>query len=473
MPDRERKEKSRHKRTKHTRPRATCCQLLKRMFSLATHVVLNLPVPQPGAANPRRRLLEAVDKPHCNISSHAARSHADHWKPHPHSIPHLPNFARTRIALLLVGEAFRSGVSGQGRGGRGVNRPCNMSSSVSQQAASESYVAHVIKPLHALGAQVDVLFTVSRCEQGGGTEDQVLRLLSKWVGERRVVATKVVAVNGVGDGWYHGYRLLEEHMQASGVMYDFVFQSRHDIVLEWPLLKFPANFSKLLFQSRPGWTRWDSNSVSGLPADYRASASDADRASPPLFPTRLDPIARWDCSRIRGEMGSEQAMALGWEGMPDRLLGSACSKRLCDLKAGDLMLWVPRSHLLGVIRHLGDDHRFEANDEPIQGEEIAVKVGHYQHKWERPQRWEMSSSRYTHGFIEHFVLGKGWWTAVDFDRGYDAANIGFMWPHYEWEEQPQYWRYTRSPLQGDCNPHCICELHSDPDGNPHCKISDR
>merc|ERR1712216_890705 len=64
----------------------------------------------------------------------------------------LPSFTNKRLALLLLGEAFRGGISGQGRGGRGVDRPCNLTSAKPQQEASESHLEHVIRPLRQLDA---------------------------------------------------------------------------------------------------------------------------------------------------------------------------------------------------------------------------------------------------------------------------------------------------------------------------------
>ena len=70
--------------------------------------------------------------------------------------PLIDHLSGTRVAVLLIGDAFRSRHGGESR--------CNVNSTTAQREASLSYVERVIEPLEALGANVDVIFTFPRCE---------------------------------------------------------------------------------------------------------------------------------------------------------------------------------------------------------------------------------------------------------------------------------------------------------------------
>jgi hypothetical protein len=123
-----------------------------------------------------------------------------------------------RVALLLIGEAFRSGL---GRGSAD-DLPCNASSMSDQWSAAKSYRRNVIEPLVAHGATVDVLFTFPRCPVANDSHHLMLQV-RQWF-EPHVVAQRLVRSSDLGDGWRHGYRLLRAHYGDNPP--DFVLQAR-------------------------------------------------------------------------------------------------------------------------------------------------------------------------------------------------------------------------------------------------------
>ena len=156
-------------------------------------------------------------------------------------------FSARRVALLLVGQAFRAA---------GHSACVDSPPSVrSQQEVAEGYVSRVCRPLEDLGARVDVLFTFPRCEgrgSGGPATPSRTSLLSQmrsWYG-KRVAAVWEIDSMGAGDGLAHGHLLLSSHARLRNVSYDYVLQARHDVMLTQPITAWPADFRKVLFEQQ-------------------------------------------------------------------------------------------------------------------------------------------------------------------------------------------------------------------------------
>ena len=138
-------------------------------------------------------------------------------------------FSRTRVAVLLMGQAFRTPKS------RSTDKSstCAVASYEAQRMASQSVLTQVILPLEARGSLVEVLYTFPPCglSAKGAT---MLNSLETWYSPR-VVARRIVRSRHAGHSWQLAYMLLRDHMalqphgRVSG--YDFVFSVRHDILL--------------------------------------------------------------------------------------------------------------------------------------------------------------------------------------------------------------------------------------------------
>ena len=197
---------------------------------------------------------------------------------------HQPAF---RVALLLVGGAFRSK---EVNGNEGRDHLCNASSLSAQREATMSYVERVVVPLEEMGAAVDVVMTFPKCATADSahpnspnypvldtdrnlvvintfsdpkqTQQQIAtarscperqicsllsKKLSKWFWPRSVVIqpTRSVALH---DGWLQAHQLLKRRMAVTGVSYDFVLQSRHDLRINRNITTWGANMTKLLFE---------------------------------------------------------------------------------------------------------------------------------------------------------------------------------------------------------------------------------
>ena len=164
-----------------------------------------------------------------------------------------------RVAILLVGDAFRS-IKDHGATGR----VCDSSSIDAQREASVSYVDRVAHPLEALGATVDVIMTFPMCAtrnesgprhdqaaggicEGGAVCKELSRRMRDWFSPRRVVS-HAIRSKTLADGWLQAHRFLKRHMSASNVTYDYVLQSRHDLRINRDITGWRANLSKLVFE---------------------------------------------------------------------------------------------------------------------------------------------------------------------------------------------------------------------------------
>ena len=153
-------------------------------------------------------------------------------------------FHATRVALLLLGEAFRSGV-----GHLGVDVPCNASNAAAQEIASRSFVERVVLPLETLGATVRIIFTFPHCGDSAGASarhDKLLDSMLSWFGRERVAAYRTVRPMGLPSSWLAAYDLLE----STGEAFDYVLRARHDLHIALPLPDWPVAFEQLLFEDK-------------------------------------------------------------------------------------------------------------------------------------------------------------------------------------------------------------------------------
>lgn len=159
-------------------------------------------------------------------------------------------FAGARVALLLVGQAFRGAAQGECETGEHAV--------AEQRELASLYVRHVCEPLEALGASVGVIYTHPLC----AAPDATARLgesLRRWYdgdgGDGRlprVLATQAVRSASMGDGWSRAWRLYERHVyRTNGTAFDFVLHARHDLAVLRPLTEWPvADFGKMLFEQQ-------------------------------------------------------------------------------------------------------------------------------------------------------------------------------------------------------------------------------
>ena len=159
-------------------------------------------------------------------------------------------FSGSRVALLLVGQAFRGASHGAC-----VDSPLSVRS---QREVAHAYVSRVCRPLEALGAQVEVLFTFPRCERRGGSgatsaprrpSYSLLSQMRSWYG-KRVAAVWEIDSMGPADGLAHGHLLLSSRSRLRNVSYDYVLQARHDVMLTQPITAWPTDFRRVLFEQR-------------------------------------------------------------------------------------------------------------------------------------------------------------------------------------------------------------------------------
>jgi hypothetical protein len=166
----------------------------------------------------------------------------------PPQIDHSSTFASSRVAVLMLGGAFRSG-NKSAHGGASDDGACDPSpySVAAQREASLSVVERVIKPLEAALAHVDVLLSLPHACVMAAEAIPLVPLLRSWYAPH-VVAERAVASLGIGYAWQQAYRLLEHHAHATNVTYDYVLHSRHDLYIERSILTWPvANFDRILF----------------------------------------------------------------------------------------------------------------------------------------------------------------------------------------------------------------------------------
>jgi hypothetical protein len=149
-------------------------------------------------------------------------------------------FANKSVALLLVGDAFRKG------GGGKNDTPCHVRSYESQREASLSYVTNVIRPLVALGATVEVVYTFPRCDSFSDTRT-MRSAMHDWFAPY-VTRSWTTRTDDMDDGWRKGYRVLRSRVEVRNESFDYVLQGRHDVLVERPITTWPADFSKVLFE---------------------------------------------------------------------------------------------------------------------------------------------------------------------------------------------------------------------------------
>ena len=149
-----------------------------------------------------------------------------------------------RVALLMMGDAFRTGGSSGGNA-------CNMSRSslLGQRDATNTHIRNLVRPLEA-HASVHTLLVLNRCPQATASYQQaVASTLCRWYRSAGASATSsVVDSPDMSIGWKRAHQLLIQLERQQGGPFDFVLQARHDIALEKPLNMWPADFTRLLFE---------------------------------------------------------------------------------------------------------------------------------------------------------------------------------------------------------------------------------
>ena len=136
-------------------------------------------------------------------------------------------FANRTVALLLLGEAFRSGSGGE------RDTPCQVSSINAQHEATQSYLHNVIRPLERLGARAEVLFTFPWCGNASTTR-QLRGVLEAWLAPH-VVHTHTERSPHFDGAWAMAYRMLLRHMDRRAAPYDYVLHARHDLYIDVPI----------------------------------------------------------------------------------------------------------------------------------------------------------------------------------------------------------------------------------------------
>ena len=313
---------------------ATACQLVGMLaLSLSALAALvystvrgqvALPHEDSAAALPMRRLVQ-LQVP---ATRPAAETAAAPGAPSSRSL-----FDGARVAVLLTGQAFRTAK----RKSVDPSGVCVNASYEAQRTASQSIVTNVIEPLEDLGANVEILYTFPSCDTflHRGLTTLLQKALDGWLGVHRVVSRRVVQSRNVGHSWQQAFMLLAEHMslQRPRRDYDFVFSVRHDLQLLKPLTNWSANLSKLNFLGE-------------------------------FHPDAEDGAVTLDC-----EPDSEALI--------DKCTGTLC---WCAPKAQDKLLWVPRSMLPSVLKHLVHDD------------------------WEHPVNHRRGDSSFNpHYFVQHYL----------------------------------------------------------------------
>jgi hypothetical protein len=106
------------------------------------------------------------------------------------TLPHPRSVRDKLVALLLVGQTFRS-PSRNGNPGlpTATAHPCSHSNITwrGQREATLSYKVNILDELVAAGAEVLVLMTVPRC-----SSPHFLRALLEWLGPRKARATACI-----------------------------------------------------------------------------------------------------------------------------------------------------------------------------------------------------------------------------------------------------------------------------------------
>ena len=136
-----------------------------------------------------------------------------------------------KIAVLLIGETFRSPGLGQG--------PCTATSVDAQQEATTSYHNNVVLPLRKTN-EVHTFITISECPLANYSA-----AMQKWMPHSTV---EVIKSRDMEDGWRKGYLLVRRYMRTHGIQFDFIFQGRNDIMIPESITLWPSNWSSMLFE---------------------------------------------------------------------------------------------------------------------------------------------------------------------------------------------------------------------------------
>jgi hypothetical protein len=142
-------------------------------------------------------------------------------------------FNTTSIALLLVGEMFRN---------RG-HVPCVPSNESirDQLEICMAYITNIVMPLEKEGATVKVFLTMSKCNRHLDSR------LKRCYQRNLVRSVKIVSMN-IANGWIQSWRHF--HTSPDFKRYDYVLQTRNDVFVDFPITKWPSNFSQFLFEQQ-------------------------------------------------------------------------------------------------------------------------------------------------------------------------------------------------------------------------------
>ena len=146
-------------------------------------------------------------------------------------------FNGKHVAVLLVGQPFR-----------GPNHTtCNLdaSSIMDQEEVATSLKPLVCKPLEDLRAHVRILLTYSRCASTRATK-LVSKLLSHWYSPRLLKSRMVDSAN-MAHGWKLAWGML---LRSARRQFDYILQTRHDVQIMSPIVEWPSDFSRFLFEQQ-------------------------------------------------------------------------------------------------------------------------------------------------------------------------------------------------------------------------------
>ena len=226
---------------------------------------------------------------------------------------HTNYFNDKHVAVLLVGQPFR-----------GPNHTtCNLdaSSIMDQEEVATALKTFVCKPLEDVGAHVRILLTYSRCASMRATKI-VSKLLSHWYFPR-LVKTRMVDSANMGHGWSLAWSMLVRSVRKP---FDYILQTRHDVQIMNPIVDWPSNFSRFLFEQQC-WKCCDAFVSKGFSCDSGCCCG------------RAHPFVQYHVNRSNRNVFVHSAM---------------CPPRMC---VADRLLWVPgkyTSFVMNVHRRLHD-----------------------------------------------------------------------------------------------------------------------
>lgn len=226
---------------------------------------------------------------------------------------HTNVFHGKRVAVLLVGQPFR-----------GPNRTtCNLDSMsiMDQEEVATSLTRLVCKPLEDMGARVRILLTYSRCTTMRDTK-LVSKLLSRWYFPR-LLTTRMVDTENMAHGWKLAWGMLLRCVRGP---FDYILQTRHDVQIMIPIVDWPSDFSRILFEQQC-WKCCDAFVSQGFSCDGGCCCGRAH----PFIQHHVNPNNR--------NVFVDSAM---------------CLPRMC---VADRLLWIPgdyTSFVMNVHRHMQD-----------------------------------------------------------------------------------------------------------------------